>query len=109
MRTVDISGLFWFGVWIVAFEYIQAILPAKGSTNAAHTLSAQIMWGSLIMLGVLCILVLPVDTERKLTAGMLYVLLFGTLAYTLTHMQKLYFNQVTMVILFYSALIVLTA
>lgn len=107
---VDISNLNWlFGLslFTVVFEYVQAFLPAKGRTNRAHTITALIMWGSFIALGVLSIVFLPVDGIRKLFASIFYAALLGTLIYSYFDRQKIYKHQMAMVLLFYLSMFVL--
>lgn len=103
------SWLFGLTIFTLVFEYTQAVLPARGKTNTPHTITALIMWGSFITLGLLSIVVLPVPDYRKLLASLLYLGLIGTLIYAFSDKSRIYRHQMTMVILFYLSMIVLVA
>lgn len=107
--VVGMNGLFALSVWTVIFEYVQALLPAKGKTNTAHTIAALAMWASFLSLGLLCIAFLPVEATRKILASMLYACLLITLVYASRHRQETYSCQMLMVLLFYASMLVLVS
>ncbi len=107
--TVHLDWLFALSIWVVGFEYLQALLPAKGKTNKLHTIAALIMWGSFITAGLLCIAFLPAGIYQKYLASVLYACLFSVLIYASSHRQKIYKYQMTMVILFQASIFVLVS
>jgi hypothetical protein len=107
--TVHLDWLFALSIWVVGFEYLQALLPAKGKINKLHTIAALIMWGSFIAAGLLCIAFLPAGIYQKYLASVLYACLFSVLIYASSHRQKIYKYQMTMVILFQASIFVLVS
>lgn len=105
--TVHLDWLFALSIWVVGFEYLQALLPAKGKTNKLHTIAALIMWGSFISAGLLCIALLPVVIFQKYLASALYACLLSVLIYASSHRQQIYKCQMIMVLLFYVSIFVL--
>ncbi len=109
LGVVSMKGIFALSVWTVAFEYIQALLPAKGKTNVPHTIAALTMWVSFLSLGLLCIAFLPVGASRKILASVTYSCILAVLVYANSHRQETYSCQMLMVLLFYAAMLVLVA
>lgn len=107
--AVHLDWLFALSAWVVAFEYLQAFLPAKGKTNKFHTIAALIMWGSFITVGLLCIAFLPAGINQKYLASVLYACLFSVLIYASSHRQQIYKSQMIMVLLFYVSIFVLVS
>ncbi len=107
--TVHLDWLFVLSIWVVGFEYLQALLPAKGKTNKLHTIAALIMWGSFIIAGLMCIAYLPVGIFQKYLASGLYACLLSVLIYASSHRQKIYKYQLIMVLLFYMSIFVLVS
>lgn len=104
---VAMPAFFALSIWIVIFEYLQALLPARGTTNKAHTMCALVMWGSFISLGALCIVLLPAEPVQRVMAALVYVALLSNLLFASRHRERLYISQVGMVILFYAAMTIM--
>lgn len=99
---VKIHGFYWlFAVScaMVGFEYLQALLPAKGKTNLPHSLTAYAMWVLFITVGVSSALVLPLAMLKKVVALLLIVIVLAMFVYVHFNRTKLYYYQMLMVLL----------
>ncbi len=107
LSTVGLPALFWFSVWCAIFECAQAVVPAKDKTEHTHALLALVMWLSYITLGFLCSLLLPLTSWQQLAVWIIYVPLIICLVAAAIHPAKMYRYQMTMVLLFYSAMTIM--
>ncbi len=106
VNTIEVPSLFYLSIFTVIFEYLQAILPAKGKTNRLHIIAALIMWASFISLGLLTIIFAPAALIQKLIAMTFYAAILFELRNSYKNLNRLYKYQMTMVVLFYLAMIV---
>lgn len=100
-------GLYYLSIVTVIFEYIQALLPAGGKTVQMHTYAALLMWALFISLGAISLLMLDVEISRKIIAATIYMALLVNLIYAFSNLQRVYFLQMVMVLLFYTSMMVL--
>lgn len=106
MNVIQISGLFYLSILIVIFEMLQAIIPAKGKTNRLHIIAALIMWPLFLTLGILTIIFAPAALIQKIIAMAFYTAILFELRSSHKNLNRLYKYQMTMVVLFYLAMIV---
>ncbi len=91
----------------VLFDYIQALLPARGKTNAIHTIAAYIMWLLYVGVGLLGYVMISLNLIQKILAGCLFVAMLSVLTYTHFNQNKLYRKQMLMIALYFLAMLVL--
>lgn len=93
----------------VAFEYLQAFLPAKGKTNTVHTIAALLMWFSTIAVIITSLFVLHVTLTRTLIAAAIDIAILAYLVKAYVNKERLYKYQMIMITLFYISLLVLVS
>ncbi len=109
LNAMNNEWLFYLSLLTVCFEYLQAIIPAKGKYDSYHTVAAILMWASFISLGGLSIVLLPVSSSRVAVASITYLCIFLMLLYGIRHRNKLYLWQMIAVNLFYLSMLILVA
>lgn len=84
INMYDKAWLFWLACIGLTFEYVQAIVPAKGKTNMAHAITAYAMFISYAIVAVLSLFNLPLSREAILLAApfLLAIPIFGVVAVT---------------------------
>lgn len=89
----DLEWLFWLSAIGLMFEYVQALLPAKGNTNSIHAVTAYAMFISYAFVAVFSFFVLDLSAFVRLVAlPFLFVIpIFGVLA--VRNRDKMYFAQ----------------
>lgn len=89
----DKQWLFWLTCVGLTFEYIQAILPAKGKTNMAHAVTAYAMFISYAIVAILSLFHLPLSRGATLLAApfLLAIPLFGVVA--VKNRDRMYASQ----------------
>jgi len=89
----DASWLFWLSMVGLTFEYVQAVLPAKGRTNSIHAVTAYAMFISYAFVAVFSMFVLPLSPlVRLITLPYLVAIpIFGVIA--VRNKDKMYFAQ----------------
>lgn len=107
VARMDSLGLFYLAAFAVAFEWLQALLPARGKTNLAHSVIAYIMWVSFIVLGGLCLMVLNMGALQRVLGAILYLPVPFIFGYVHMRREKLYKYQMIMAALYFSMLIIL--
>ena len=77
----------------LTFEYVQAVLPAKGRTNSIHAVTAYAMFISYAFVAVFSMFVLPLSPlVRLITLPYLVAIpIFGVIA--VRNKDKMYFAQ----------------
>jgi hypothetical protein len=108
IEKFNTAWLFYMCCFTYFFEVLQAVLPAKGKTNIPHTIAAYIMWLSFITAGTLSVVVLPLSNTIKAISWIILAIIFAQLIYVHFRRNKLYFYQITMVVMFYIIMVVLT-
>lgn len=104
---LHISWPFYIMLVAVIFEYIQAILPAEGKTEKIHTLAAYIMWVLIVLFGFSSLLAIPTNSTQKTLAPIPLCVLLGQFIYSHFNYARLYRQQMSMVALFYLAMLIL--
>lgn len=107
LKSAHLPALFGLTLFTVAFEYIQAVLPARGKSTKIHTQTALVMWGSFITLGLLSIIFVPATLLQKLISTLLYTGLVTMLYLGFRDRKRIYRYQMIMVSLFYAAIFIL--
>jgi hypothetical protein len=89
----DLQWLFWLSILGLMFEYIQAILPAKGKTNTTHAVTAYAMFISYAFVAVFSMFVLDISTTVQVLVFpfLLLIPIFGVVA--VRNRNKMYFAQ----------------
>jgi hypothetical protein len=108
VEKFGIAWLFFICCFTYFFEVLQALLPAKGKTNIPHTIAAYIMWLSFLSAGILSLIYLPLTTTVNNICWLIMGLILAQLVYIHFRRDKLYFYQVTMVVMFYAIMAILT-
>jgi hypothetical protein len=82
VNTHDLRWLFWIVCAGVAFEYVQAALPARGKTDGLHSITAYAMFISYAFVAFFSMLVLPLSSAAWLLAApfILFIAFSGVLA-----------------------------
>lgn len=91
--AIDASWLFWLSMVGLTFEYVQAVLPAKGRTNSIHAVTAYAMFISYAFVAVFSMFVLPLSPLVCLVTlpFLVAIPIFGVIA--VRNKDKMYFAQ----------------
>ncbi len=104
LKTHDAYGLFYLALITYFFEAVQSVLPSKGKWEMPHSIAALVMWICFLALGLISIVVLDVEPLSRLVATILYVPISILLVRAFMNRSRLYFYQMSMVLLFFAAM-----
>ena len=104
VNTHNIQGLFYLSLVTYFFEILQALLPSKGKYEMPHSIAALIMWLTFVAAGLISIFTLDITTIARILAIIFYIPLLVMLVRAIFNRNKLYFYQMSMVLLFFAAM-----
>lgn len=108
LERYDALPMFVLACVTVLFEYLQAVIPAKGKWYMTHTIAALTMWISFIALGVWSAFSLELQQAPGLISQVLMLGVVGLLIVTAaTGGKKYWLMQMSMVTLFFVSLLVM--
>lgn len=93
VKIHDLEWLYWLSIFGLSFEYIQALLPARGRTNSVHAVTAYAMFISYAFVAVFSFFVLDIGNIVRILVlpFLLFIPIFGVVA--VRNRAKMYFAQ----------------
>lgn len=91
---------FYLNIAFASLDFIQAAVPSRGRTEAAHTVAAYISWCCYLASGVAALLLIDIAQPYASLSLLFLVPTIGMFIYMHINRSKLYPYQLTMVPLF---------
>jgi len=106
VTTHDVKWLFWLSLFGLVFEYVQALLPARGKTNNAHAVTAYAMFVSYAVVALIAMITLDLSIFVRLVAipFLIMIPVFGIIA--VRYQEKMYFAQMVAIASFSLVMII---
>ena len=93
IQIYHVKWLFELSLAGIFFEYLQAVVPGKGTTESAHAFAAYCMFITYAAVTIVSVFVLPLHTSTRLVAApfLLAIPICGVYAHV--KRNKFYFSQ----------------
>jgi len=99
---------YYLNIAFIILDFIQAVLPSRGSTEKVHTVAAYVSWVCFLVSGLIALAKLEVLEPYKTIAIVLLVPILGMFLYMHVNRSKLYPYQLLVVPLYVIYMLMIT-